>query len=260
MTLTASLRSELLKLKRTSLFYLVPIGAFIIPLIMVFDYGTPSTVKVVDGWENFYMEGTRVMVFAFLPLFFVLTSTLMIQIEVRNNTWKQVLASPQSYSNILLSKFIMLQLMGLVFIAIYNIFMVAGAAFLDSIFENHFLSYLNHGQEIVKINFMAWSSTIGISALCFWMALRSKNFIAPIAIGFALWMAGPLAALEFKWPYADQYVYALQLTIMSKRFEHEQGFHQLLSLAYGVVFLGIAYVEFVWQRTTIFRWMPTIRK
>ena len=253
MNLTASLRSEVLKLKRTSVLYLLPISAFIIPLIMVFDYATTGSTKP-DGWEDYYLEGTRVMAFAFLPLFFVLTSTLMIQIEVRNNTWKQVLTSPQSYLNIVLSKFAMLQLAGVIFILFYNIFMFAGAGLLDIIHTHSFLAYLEHWRELLKINLSAWGSTIVISALCFWMALRSKNFIAPIAIGFLLWMAGPFAAVEFKWPHAEKFVFALQFTILSKKFEHNQLFYQVLSIGYGVFFLGIAYVEFVLQRTKVFFW------
>ena len=34
-----------------------------------------------------------VFAFVFIPFFFLLTSTLLMQIEFRNNAWKQVLAS-----------------------------------------------------------------------------------------------------------------------------------------------------------------------
>jgi hypothetical protein len=230
----------------------VPFGAFVIPLIMIFDYGLPDPHNPAKGWENFYLEGTRVMVFVLLPLFFVVVSTLLIQIEVRNNTWKQVLAAPQSYFNILISKFVMLQLAGIALVVFHNIFMIMGAGLLDLLYGVNFLSYLSHWKEMLRINTMAWGSTIGISAVCFWLALRSKNFIIPIVVGFLLWVAGPFAALEFKWPHADKYVFALQFAILSKKLEHEQLLHLLLSIGYGFLFLGGAYAEFVLYRKKVF--------
>ena len=51
------------------------------------------------------------------PLFIILVCTLLPQIEYKNNTWKQVLTSPQTKWNIFLAKFINLQLFILLFIA-----------------------------------------------------------------------------------------------------------------------------------------------
>ena len=95
MIFIASLRSEFLKTKRTSVIYLVLIAAFLIPFVMVFDHGSADPAKPANGWDNYYREGFMVFAFIFLPFFFLLTSTLLMQIEVRNNGWKQVLASPQ---------------------------------------------------------------------------------------------------------------------------------------------------------------------
>ncbi|HEY3430582.1 MAG TPA: ABC transporter permease [Cyclobacteriaceae bacterium] len=251
MTFKASLRSEFLKIKRTSIIYLVLIAALIVPLVLIFDHGSPDPNHSMNGWDNFYKEGFMVFVFVFLPLFFVLASTLLMQIEVRNHAWKQVLASPQSFLHILLSKFTVIQVLAFVFLVIFNVYMMMGAAVIDMIFGIDFLLYVEQWQELLKLNAMAYGATIGVSALSFWIALRSKNFITPIAIGFLLWLFGPTIAFEFKWPHADKYVYALPFTIVSKRFEHDHVFHQILSIGYGVFFFGIAYLEFVLQRTSI---------
>jgi hypothetical protein len=248
MTLIASLRSEFLKIKRTSMIYLVLIAAFIIPLVLVFDHGSPDPNKPANGWDNFYREGFMVFVFVFLPLFFVLANTLLMQIEVRNHAWKQVLASPQSFFHILLAKFMVVQVLALVFQLVFNVYMVIGAVVIDGIFDLDFITYLGHWQEMLKINSMAYGATVGVSALSFWIALRSKNFIVPITVGFLLWLFGPTIAFEFKWPHADKYVFALPFTVVSKRFENEHMFHQLLSIVYGVFFFGLAYFEFVLQR------------
>src|SRR6187455_1549716 len=116
MTFTASLRSEFLKIKRTSVIYLMLITAFIIPLVQLFDYGLPDSGKPINGWDQFYKEGFMVFVFVFLPLFFVLASTLLMQLEIKNHAWKQVLASPQPFFHILLAKFTVMQVLAIAFL------------------------------------------------------------------------------------------------------------------------------------------------
>ncbi|HEU5291171.1 MAG TPA: ABC transporter permease [Cyclobacteriaceae bacterium] len=250
MTFTASLRSEFLKVKRTSIIYLVLIAAFVIPLVLAFDHDYDPK-DPANGWDNYYREGFMVFVFVFLPLFFVLASTLLMQIEVKNNTWKQVLASPQSYFNILIAKFSVIQAFAFLFVVVFNIYMLIGAVVTDWIFDLSYLTYLERWPELLKANAMAYGATLGVSALGFWLALRSKNFITPIAVGFLLWLFGPTIAFEFKWPHADKYVYALPFTVVSQRFEADRVFHQLLSVGYGVLFFGLAYLEFVMKRMKV---------
>ena len=204
MKFKASFRSEFLKIKRTSILYLVLVAAFVVPFILVFDHGSPDPNTPVNGWDHFYREGFMVFLFVFFQLFFVLVSTLLIQIEVRNHAWKQVLASPQSFIHILLAKFTVMHVLALAFLMIFNVYMMMGAGVVDIIFGLDFLPHLlGRWPELLKVNVMAYVSIIGISALSFWLALRSKNFIAPIAIGFLLWLIGPIVAFELKWPHMD---------------------------------------------------------
>lgn len=251
MTFAASLRSEFLKVKRTSVIYLVLIAAFIVPFVMVFDHGSPDPKDPANGWDHFYRQGFVVFACLFVPLFYILSSTLLMQIEVRNHAWKQVLASPQSFLHVLLAKFTVIQVLALFFLMVFNLYMVLGCALIDLIFGEHFLVYLHRWPDILRLNLMAFGSNVGISALSFWLALRFKNFIAPIAIGFLLWLIGPTAALELKWPHFEKYVFVLPFTIVSTRFEGSRLFYQLLSLGYGVLFFAIAYVEFVLQRVPL---------
>lgn len=250
MTFTASLRSEFLKIKRTSVTYLLLITALIIPLVQLFDYGTPDSTNRAHGGDHFYREGFMVFVFVFLPLFFVLTSTLLMQLEIKNNAWKQVLTSPQSFFYILLGKYTVILVLALVFLVIYNVYTVMGAAVIDMLYDSDLLIFLKQWPDLLKLNLMAFGTSIGISAVCFWLALRSKNFIVPIALGFLGWLICP-AALEVQWADIDKYVFAIPFTVVSKKYEHEHLFHQLLSLGYGVFFFGLAYFEFVMQRSQV---------
>jgi hypothetical protein len=257
MTFTASLRSEFLKIKRTSILYLILVAAFVVPFVLVFDHDITTPNNSANGWDNFYTDGFKVFTFVFLPLFFILVSTLLMQIEVRNNAWKQVLASPQSLAHILLAKFLVLQALGIIYLIVFNVYMVLGCAIIDVTFEVNFLSFLNRWPEMLKLNLMALGSTIGMSALSFWLALRYKNFVAPIGIGFLLLLIGPTAAFELKWPHFDMYVYVIPFTILSKKHEHQQLLFQFLSIGYGVFFFSFAYLEFALKRV---HWRSLLKK
>jgi len=248
MTFIASLRSEFIKIKRTSVIYLILIAAFVVPFVLVFDHGTPDVGIPANGWDHFYRDGFMVFAFVFIPFFFIMANTMLMQIEVRNHAWKQVLASPQSFFHLLLAKFMVIQVMALVFIVTFNVYMMIGCTIIDTIFEVNYLAYLKRWPELLKLNLMAWGSNVGISALSFWLALRYKNFIAPIAISFLLWLIGPTAALELKWPHFDKYVFVLPFTIIVQKFEGDRLFYQLLSIGYGVFFFFVAYLEFLLKR------------
>src|SRR5436190_23525699 len=112
MNYVPSLRAEFLKVKRTSLIYFTLLAAAFVPVVMLLENldGTPSEdLNRAEPFQSYYAEGWMFIAFLILPMFIVLISTLLLQIEHRNNTWKQVLASPQQFHTILVSKFIVLQ-------------------------------------------------------------------------------------------------------------------------------------------------------
>jgi hypothetical protein len=227
--------------------YLILVAAFIVPFVLVFDHDI-SPDSPSNGWDQFYIDGFNVFAFVFLPFFYILASTLLMQIEIKNNAWKQVLASPQSIIHILLAKFIVLQILAIVFLIVFNVYMVIGCALIDTIYKVELLEYLNRWPALLQLNLMACGSTLGISTLSFWLALRYKNFVAPISIGFLLWLIGPTAALELKWPHFDKYVYVLPFSISLKSYENNRSLYQFLSIGYGVLFFSIAYLEFALKR------------
>ena len=127
MTLALSLQSELLKTKRTSSFYLCILLAMLFPALYLFGMlsnGGQIANLVKDPWNLHLLEGWKALGFLVLPLFVILVSTLLPQIEYRNNTWKQLFASPQSLYNVFITKFIIIQLFILFFLLVFNAFMM----------------------------------------------------------------------------------------------------------------------------------------
>src|SRR5436190_21003672 len=112
MSLLISLRSETLKQKRTlSLYLCVLASAFGSLMSFLGNIGLAHTGSKGLPWMGHFMRGREPFCIVLLPMYLILICTLMLQIEHREKTWKQILSSPQQYINIFLTKFISLQVM-----------------------------------------------------------------------------------------------------------------------------------------------------
>src|SRR5215203_7500463 len=118
MNLLISLRSEILKTKRTAAFYFTLVGAAVIPFTFLLNLlmdGIEDTRKdPLNSILKLHSEMNGLVIF---PMFVILVCTLLPQIEYRNNTWKQLLSSPQTKWNIFLAKFINVQFFIFLFLA-----------------------------------------------------------------------------------------------------------------------------------------------
>jgi hypothetical protein len=252
MSLLISLQSESIKIKRSASSYLCFIIAAIVPVILFFDTITPNDGKMMEPQQvdTYYKHGQQVFNFIFLPLFIILVSTLLLQLEYRNNTWKQVLTSPQTRINVFLSKFITLHLIIILFITSYIIFLLVGIGIINLINPKLLKGDLDL-QHLLLANRKAYVSILGMSALQFGLSLRFKNFIAPLAIGFCLWLMAPLMLFSFHWPFADRYPYSFPILLsdMSEmKTKPDVPLLQMLSVGYLVLFLVVAFIVFKIRR------------
>ncbi len=119
-----SLQSEWLKTKRSAASWLCIIGGFFIPFIYLIAFlkNNTSINKYPDHiWETHFNELWHNMAIFLLPMGVILASSLITQMEFKNNTWKQLHASPQSYPTIFLSKYSVIFLMTVKFFLFFNI-------------------------------------------------------------------------------------------------------------------------------------------
>lgn len=248
MTLLISLRSELIKLKRTASLKLCLIAAVLIPLLLFIE-NIDVGPKVPSGlpWIKYFLGGREPISLVFLPLFIILISTLLLQTEYRDKTWKQVLASPQKLIDMFLAKFIILHLLILLFLITYNVWLAIGAAGVEllepQLYKGGFDTY-----QFFVVNVQTYFLVLGISAIQFWLSLRFKNFIAPLAIGFVLWFLAPLMIFEFKWLFADKYPYSFSILSILPQGEGNINTYQWYSLVNCLIFLSIAFVEFKYRK------------
>src|SRR4051812_4007276 len=120
MGLLISLRSEIFKTKRSTLFYLTFLAAVFGPMMslldLIFDGVQAEDRNVI--LNKMFTAKFQMTNFVMLPMFIILICTLLPQIEYKNNAWKQVLTSPQTKANVFAAKFINIQLLIVTFLVI----------------------------------------------------------------------------------------------------------------------------------------------
>lgn len=214
MNILKSIGSEFIKVKRTSVLYLCFVIAAVMPLFTLSEYlmGSELNPAHPDPWGSFFMEAQQGISIMLLPLFIILMCTLLPQIEYKNNTWKQVLASPQPFSNIFISKFLIIQLSIITFLLV-NLLLMILAGISANLFnpELPFLDSKIAIWEILKTTSITYVSALGISAIQFWVGMRFKSFITPIAIGLGLWILGCMLVFEIHWLNADLFPFSYPL-------------------------------------------------
>ena len=253
MNLLISLRSELLKTKRTASLYLTLIGAAVGPVMYLLNVLLDE--NEIDASEKdplnaifkilSDMNGT-----ALFPLFVILICTLLPQIEYRNNTWKQVFASPQTKFNVFLAKFMNVHLLMLVFLTATHFFMFLSIVAINFIKPN--LNLFKHplNGNMVLINAAnAYILLLAVCAIQFWIGLRSRNFIVPIGIGFALWLTGTIMAVQYKSNLVFYFPYSFHAFPVSTKLKSQLTQVAWTSLGYALLFLIVGFFDF--RRRTV---------
>lgn len=238
------LRSEFIKIKRTSSIYLVIITALIFPFFMLVDLSDEVERHIFKGniWETLFQDGFVALNFIGLPIFVIFICTLLPQLEYKNHTWKQVFASPVPSFNTLVVKFLLIQLLILVFLILYNIILATVPLWVQLLNPsfNAFATSINW-ESWLKGNAMTYINILGLSAVQFWLGIRFKNFMVPIAIGILLLLLAPMFIFVFKWEYAHLHPHTLPIYsgIIVEKNDYSQfpGIKQLSTLASVIVFL-----------------------
>jgi len=252
MNLLISLRSELLK-TRTASFYLTLIGAAVGPVMyllnILLDEGESDSLKK-DPLNAIFKILSEMNGTALFPLFVILICTLLPQIEYRNNTWKQIFASPQTKVNVFLAKFMNVHLLMLVFLIATHVFMLLAVVVINFIKPalNLFEHPLN-GSAVLVNAANAYILVLAICAIQFWLGLRSRNFIVPIGIGFALWLAGTIMTVQYKSNLVFYFPYSFNAFPVSTKLKSQLTQIAWTSLGYALLFLIVGFFDF--RRRTV---------
>lgn len=207
-----SFQSEWLKKKGTLAFWLVFVGGFFIPLIFMtrgifYPKDFLGELKSPMFWDVLMNRSWQFMALLLLPLGVVMATSLVTQLEFRNNTWKQLNTTPQSLSIIFWSKFAVIIVMLLQFFLLFNI----------GIYLSALIPALLHGgadfyQRTLPFAFMLKTTALffldclPIVALQYLISLQFKNFLVPLGLGIGILLAS-LIAMNWQYGYTMPYSY-----------------------------------------------------
>ena len=209
--LVNSVRSEWLKQKRSLTTWLIVGAAFFVPSLIVLvrllrPAGLAEVYKAPAFWERLWSQSWESMSVFIMPLVIMLGSSLIAQLEYRNNTWKQVHATPQSFAVIYVAKLLIIlamvaQLFVLFNVAIYLAGLIPAAVFSHVSAPVSPIPYA----LFLKQNAAYFVDVLPIVGLQYALALRFRNFMVPMGIGMVIWIVA-LGALpwEYNWivPYS----------------------------------------------------------
>src|SRR5687768_11477251 len=121
-----SFRSEWLKRRRSASSWLVIIGGFFIPAIILIaqfvNHTTLAEQNISPGyWIHFFQLNWESMAMFLLPMGIVLSTSMTAQIEYKNNTWKQVMTTPQLPATIFFAKLPVIVFVSLQFFILFSI-------------------------------------------------------------------------------------------------------------------------------------------
>jgi hypothetical protein len=244
MTLLLSFRSEILKLKRTLSVYLCVLAAAFGPLMSFLEHTEPDE-KLAKGlnWTEHFLEGREPICIALLPFYIILVCALLMQIENRDKTWKQLLSSPQRKFDIFFGKFLALQLMVLLFLIFYNLFTAVTGVVIEIMDPAIYGGKLDL-YRIISVNTQTWILSLGLSALQFWLSLRFRNFVAPLGIGLVGWFLAPMMFFQFKTDLVEYYPYAFTILSVMPDYKANIVTYERYSIITAVLFLSIAFFQF----------------
>jgi len=207
-----SVQSEWIKKKHTASSWLILICAGFMPLItlamrLTHMADTRKENMLKPFWAMMHYRNWAAMSMFLLPLTLILYVSLITNMEYKNNTWKQLHTTPQRFSVIFLSKYIVIfamtiQLFLLFHLGIYISAIIPSLLYRDVPFPTAAFPLRQYTQAAVYF----FIDCTPVIALQYLLGLRFKNFLVAIGVGFALLVVS-LLALNWKYGYIVPYTY-----------------------------------------------------
>jgi len=206
-----SFGSEWLKKKRTASSFLIVAGSLLIPLIIIIARtdsagGLAAANLQPHIWENLYNRNWQIMGTLLLPMGIVLATSLVTQLEYRNNTWKQLFTTPQTLTTIFVAKLSVILIMLIEFFLLFNL-----GIWLTGIIPGLLLGVPYPPETFPwkafwNGNAKFFLDSLPILALQYGISLRIRNFLVPLGVGLGLYVAS-MIAVHWKYGYFIPYTY-----------------------------------------------------
>jgi hypothetical protein len=251
-----SFQSEWMKKRRSLASWLVIIGGFFTPAIIIIARLVHHDQLTViyshpEFWQKLWRSSWESMAIFLLPIGVILATSLITQLEYKNNTWKQWHTLPLSLTTVFFSKLAVIMVMTLQFFILFNIgiylsalvpyLLVPGVSFPAASFPFLFFA---------RENLLYLVDCLPIIALQYLLGLKYKNFLVPVGAGFLLWILA-LGTLVWKYGYTLPYSYLmynyLKSDPVSKAAQPQADIHWM-AVGYFVLITIVSYVLYVTKK------------
>lgn len=207
-----SFASEWLKKKRTASSFLIVVGSLLIPAIIIIARsdsadGLAAANRGPHVWELLFNRNWQIMASFLLPMGIVLVTSLITQLEFRNNTWKQLCTTPQSDTLIFFAKLAVILVMLLEFFVLFNF-----GIWLSGVVPSFFFRAVPGPMESLPLGRLLAADSrflldcLPIVALQYLLSLRFRNFLIPLGVGLGLYVAS-MVAVHWRYGYTIPYTY-----------------------------------------------------
>lgn len=246
-TFIINTKAELWKCRKTAAYWITLIAGIFIPFVMwlmmilnakefVRDFGN-------DAWQTLLRACWQPTAAFLMPMYTILVTSLVVQIEYRNNTWKQVYASPRSYADIFFSKFLVIHGLILTALLLFNMSILVAGYSANMIHSSYIFSATPvPWKDMLSITGKMYVAVLAMTAIQYWISLRFKNFIAPIGIGLALLITG---IMILQWKHIAYYPYAYTPLTYFKNLN--KGNTKLVHLNYSLIWFVAVTVLAFWD-------------
>lgn len=255
MTFINSFQSEWLKRKRSLAAWLVLVGAFFTPSIILLvriknRAALPALNRADDFWHRLWTTTWESMAVLLLPVGIILATGLIAQLEYKNNAWKQLHTTPQGYTTIFFAKLSVVLLMMVELFILFNVGMYLSAVIPSIIFSD-----VPYPTAPIPYRYFLYGNVnyfidcLPVLALQYLLSLQFKNFLVPIGVGFVIWVLG-IGMLSWRYSYVFPYVHGgLDFLIASGHLKRELPFNlQTLAVIYAVAFTVAGWLLYVTKK------------
>jgi len=207
-----SVWSEWLKQRNSLTRWLVIAGGLFVPAILFLIRARrrsllPAMHQSATFWTTLWDQSWNSMSTVFLPMFIIVAVSVIIQLESRNNAWKQLHASPQPLPAIFFAKLtIILTIVAGLFV-VFNAGMYVCGVLPALLFTG--VAYPVAPLPVALFlhrNLVFFVDSLPIVAMQYLVSLRFKNVMVPIGFGMAMWFIA-IVAISSEYNYLLPYGY-----------------------------------------------------
>jgi len=251
-----SFQSEWLKTKGSLALWIVVIGSLFTPTIVIIvrlvQYKSLPKLYALDGfWKLLWKNSWESMAIFLLPLGVILATSLITQIEYKNNTWKQLHTLPLTFTTTFFTKLAVTMVMMLQFFILFNV-----GIYLSALVPYLLIQGVPYPKgsipllQFLQDDLYFFIDCLPIIALQYLLSLQFKNFLVPVGVGFILWV-GALASLSWKFGYVIPYTYCMyyyltDITASKAAFAHVN--IHWMAIGYFVLITIVSYVLYLTKK------------